>query len=183
MLATAGCDKASPPTGQANAAASADEVSPDEAAPAATGAPRAGAVDRSHKGERAPAATLTGAGGKPATLPTGTPLLVNLWATWCAPCVKELPTLDAAAKAGAGRYIVVAVSQDMDPAKAKAFLARKPFAAIRPLFDPKLSMSLAYQANLPTTILYDARGEELWRVTGELDWTSDKATELLAEAS
>ncbi|WP_235532728.1 TlpA family protein disulfide reductase [Sphingomonas sp. Leaf412] len=184
-LAIAGCDKGSPANEQAAQAAnpSPDEASPDEA-PAGPPAPRAGAVDRSHKGERAPDVAISDAAGDRTTLraATGTPLLVNLWATWCAPCVKELPTLDAAARATAGRLSVVAVSQDMDAGKAKAFLATKPFAAIRPLFDPKLGLSLAYQANLPTTILYGSNGRELWRVTGELDWTGTKAKALLAEA-
>ena len=141
-------------------------------------------MDRSHVGEKAPDVAVTDAGGKEVRLASlaGRPLLVNLWATWCAPCVKELPTLDAAAKAGAAQYRTVAVSQDMDPAKARAFLKEKPLAAVEPLFDPKLGLSLAYQANLPTTILYDAKGAELWRVTGELDWTGAAARALLAEA-
>lgn len=165
---------------EGNAAA----VSPDEAAPAAAGVPKADAVDRAHAGEKAPDLAVTDAAGKEVRLRSlaGRPLLVNLWATWCAPCVKELPTLDAAAKAGAARFRTVAISQDMDPAKARAFLKEKPLAAAEPLFDPKLSLGLSYQANLPTTILYDASGAELWRVTGELDWTGEAARALLAEA-
>ena len=180
ICATAACDRGSPPPEQAEANVAA--TSPDEAAPAVA-APRAGAVDRSHAGERAPDAVFTDAGGARTTLADlkGGPLLVNLWATWCAPCVKEMPTLDAVAREG--RVRVVAVSQDMDPEKAKAFLARRRFAALQPYFDPRLDLSLAYEANLPTTILYGADGREKWRVTGELDWTGAKAGGLLAEAS
>ena len=187
-LSVAGCDKGSPANGQAEANTAAtisDEVSPDEAAPSAAGAAtQAGAVDRSHKGEPAPDAAFATPDGKPATLASfrGKPLLLNLWATWCAPCVKELPTLDAAAKALGGRVQVVAVSQDMDAAKAKPFLAGKGFAAIVPYTDAKMALSLAYGANLPTTILYDANGREIWRVAGDLDWTGAKAKALLAEA-
>ena len=178
-LALSACDRGSPANGQGAATA----ASPDEAAPAPA-APTAGAVDRSHAGERAPAVAFADAAGKRTTLADlgGTPLLVNLWATWCAPCVKEMPTLDAAAKANAGRLRVVAVSQDMDEKKAKAFLAQRRFEALQPYFDPKLGLSLGYQANLPTTILYGADGRETWRVTGELDWTGAKAKALLAEA-
>lgn len=186
-LAVAACDRASPGNGQAELTAatdvSTDEVGAGETTGAAA-APRAGKVDRSHKGETAPDAAFADAAGKPATLAAfaGKPLLLNLWATWCAPCVKEMPTLDAAAAALGDRVRVAAVSQDMEPAKATAFLKQRRFAHLEPYLDPKLSLSLAYGANLPTTILYDSRGRELWRVTGDLDWTGAEAKALLAEA-
>ena len=86
----------------------------------------------------------------------------------------------AAAKRGAVK--IIAVSQDMDANKAKAFLAKRNFSALRPYFDPKLGLSLALAANLPTTILYGSDGREIWRVAGEMDWTGAKAKGLLAEA-
>ena len=186
-LSAAGCDRGSPANGQAQAnVATSDEVSPDEAAPAgnAAAAPRAGAVDRSHKGEAAPDAAFTAPDGKHATLAQfrGKPVLLNLWATWCAPCVKELPTLDAAAAGFTGGLRLVAVSQDMDAGKAKAFLAQRHFAHVAAYTDAKMALSLAYGANLPTTILYDSNGRELWRVAGDMDWTGATAKALLAEA-
>ena len=183
-LAVAGCDRTSPGNGQAEVASS-DEVSADEAAGTpATTAPKAGKVDRSHKGEAAPDASFSSPDGKPTSLAAfaGKPVLLNLWATWCAPCVKEMPTLDAAAGTLGDRMRVVAVSQDMEPAKATAFLAQRKFAHLDGYLDPKLALSLAYGANLPTTILYDAEGRELWRVAGDLDWTGAEAKTLLAEA-
>ena len=179
--ATAACDRGSPREEQAQAGA-ATTVSPDEAAPAAPAAARAGAVDRSHAGERAPTAVFLDTGGQRRTLAdfAGAPVLVNLWATWCAPCVKEMPTLDAVAREG--KLKVAAISQDMDEGKAKAFLAQRRFAALQPYFDPRLGLSLAFQANLPTTILYGADGREKWRVAGEMDWTGATARKLLAEA-
>ncbi|MEH3045786.1 TlpA family protein disulfide reductase [Sphingomonas adhaesiva] len=176
-LAATACDRGSPGNGQADAnVASSEEVT--------ASAPRADKVDRSHKGERAPDVAFTTADGKPATLAgyAGKPLLVNLWATWCAPCVKEMPTLDAAAEALGDEVKVIAVSQDMEPAKATAFFAERKLPALALHLDPKLALSTAYAANLPTTILYGADGKEIWRVTGDLDWTGAQAKALLAEA-
>ena len=77
---------------------------------------------------------------------------------------------------------MIAVSQDMDPAKARTFLAAHKLAAINPFLDPKLSYSLALAANLPTTILYGSDGKEIWRVTGDRDWTSAESKQLIADA-
>ena len=121
----------------------------------------------------------------PATLAEaeGKPLLVNIWATWCAPCVKELPTLQAVAgRAGAPR--VIAVSQDMAPrGSVDAFLDKNKLADLEVWHDPKMALASATGAEvLPTTILYDAKGREIWRYVGDLDWTGEEATRLLAEA-
>ncbi|WP_375270357.1 TlpA family protein disulfide reductase [Sphingomonas sp.] len=155
----------------------------DEAPASQAPAPAAGMVDRSHKGEAAPTATFANAAGKPLTVKAfaGKPTLVNLWATWCAPCVKEMPALDAAAKEASGRVRFVAISQDMDPKKARAFFAERRLSTLQPMYDPQLGFSLALNANLPTTILYDKRGREVWRVTGERDWTSAESRALLSE--
>lgn len=183
-LPLAACDKGSPSNGQAPAATVADATSGE--APA-SGAPRADKIDRGHKGEAAPDVSFAAPGGTegPTTLAafTGKPVLVNLWATWCAPCVKEMPTLDAAAAALGDRVPVLAISQDMEPAKATAFLARGKFTHLKPYLDASLGLSTAYGANLPTTILYGADGKEIWRVTGDMDWTGAQAKALLAEAA
>ena len=183
---TAGCDRQSPPPEQANAVA-ADEVAPapDEAAPAgsAIGAPSpAGKVDRSHKGEAAPSASFADPAGKSVTLAAfvGKPVLVNLWATWCGPCVAEMPTLDALAGTGAVR--VVAVAQELQPEKVAPFFAERKFQHLQPYLDGKLGLSTALGANLPMTILYDAAGKEVWRVTGGFDWNAAEARKLVAEA-
>ena len=174
-LAAAGCTKQAQAPEQANAVA----ASPDEAAPSAP-APKAGVADRSHKGETAPAAKLTTVDGKPTTLAAfaGKPLLVNLWATWCAPCVAELPTLDTAA---AGITTIV-LNQGEDAAKVQPFLTKRKLQHVRPLLDPGMAVSLALSANLPTTILYDATGKEVWRVTGDRDWASPESLKLIGEA-
>jgi thiol-disulfide isomerase/thioredoxin len=153
-----------------------------QAAPAA--AARQAGLDRSHAGQPAPAVTFREPDGEEASLADfkAKPLLVNLWATWCAPCVKELPTL-AALAGREGAPEVLALSQDMgEQAKVAAFLAEKK-VALEPFQDGEMAMSSALGANiLPTTVLYGSDGKEIWRYTGDLDWTGAKAAELLKEA-
>ena len=188
-LMAAGCDRKSQAPGQANAVADANTattVSADEVQPAAATGATAATFDRSHKGQAAPTLAFTGPDGTPVTLAAfrGKPVLLNLWATWCAPCVAEMPTLDAAAKALDGKVVVLAVSQDLDgAAKVTPFFAQHRFQALKPYLDPTLGLSLAYQANLPTTILLDSSGHEVWRRAGGTDWTSADAKAAIGEAS
>ena len=146
-------------------------------------------VDRSHKGKPAPDAAFNGPDGGEMSIADfqGVPVLVNLWASWCAPCVKELPTLDkvAAAHRDDGQLGVVAISQDSGPrASVAAFLDKLKVGDLGAYQDPKMALSAALGPDtvLPTTILYDAKGREVWRCVGDLDWTSPEAAKLLAEA-
>ena len=146
-------------------------------------------VDRSHKGTPAPDTTFTNPDGGTISLARfkGVPVLVNLWASWCAPCVKELPTLDelAATHRDDGKLGVVAVSQDSGPqASVQAFLARLKVKDLGAYHDPKMGLSgaLGPDTVLPTSILYDANGKEVWRYVGDLDWTSPEAAKLVSEA-
>lgn len=145
-------------------------------------------VDRSHKGRPAPAAIFKKPDGGDISLSSfkGAPVLVNLWASWCVPCVKELPTLDAVARAHRddGRLGVVAISQDSGPhASVVAFLAKHHIGDLASYQDPEMKLSFALDAPvLPTSILYDANGHEVWRYVGDADWTGAEAARLLAEA-
>ena len=178
-----GCDRRSAPTGQGNAVAAAPAISPDEVQPG-QGAQVAGTIDRSHKGAAAPTYAFQDASGRTVTLAAfrGTPVLLNLWATWCGPCVKELPTLDALAKREGVKLRVVALSQDTDPAKVAPFMAAHGLGTLTPFTDSKMAWLPAVTANLPTTLLFDSAGREVWRTTGDLDWTGAVATKALAEA-
>ena len=181
-LTAAGCDRQSPPPEQANAQANATAASPDEAT-GATSTAQIG-VDRSHKGDAAPATVFKDAAGKPTTLAAfkGKPVLVNLWATWCGPCVAELPTLEALAKSGKVR--VAAISQDTGAAaKVPAFLKEHGAPTLTPYLDDKMALSTGWSANLPTTILFDSAGKEVWRWNGGNDWNGAAAAKLIAEAS
>jgi thiol-disulfide isomerase/thioredoxin len=143
--------------------------------------PKPGAVDRSHAGEAMPDAAFERPDGSETRLADfkGTPVLLNLWATWCAPCVAELPTLDKAAATPG--VTVLAVSQDTDAAKVAPFLAQRGVKALKPYRDPKLGLSVALAANLPTTVFYGADGRERWRMAGGFDWAGTEAKALLAE--
>ena len=156
----------------------------NEAAPAEAEAQGKG-VDRTHKGTAVAAASFNDPAGKATTLKAfaGKPTLVNLWASWCAPCVKELPTLDQLARAEAGRINVVAISQDDAPhASVVAFLQKDGIQSLQSYQDPKMALSGALNAEvLPTSVLYDAKGKEVWRYVGDQDWTSAAAARLLAE--
>ena len=164
-------------------ACSTQEPRTNEAEAVEEGVPRAG-VDRSKAGTAAPDAAFADAAGKTVRISDfqGKPALLNLWASWCAPCVKELPTLDALNRAGGLQ--VIAVSQDSGPQPSvKAFLAKLNVPGLGAFHDPSMSLSGALNAQvLPTSVLYDAEGKEVWRYTGDLDWTGAEAAKLLAEA-
>ena len=180
LMALAGCDReeAAPPQ-EANAAAPA--VPPDAPAVPVKG------VDRSQAGTPAPDVTFQNPDGGDFTLEKsrGGPVLVNLWATWCAPCVKELPTLQKLDEAHAidGDLGIMIVSQDMaDKATVDNFLTGKGIK-LRSFLDPEMKLSGALGVEvMPTTILYDSAGREVWRYVGDLDWTGEEAKKLLAEA-
>jgi thiol-disulfide isomerase/thioredoxin len=145
-------------------------------------------VDRSHKGEAAPSTKFKNPDGGEFDLAKfkGTPVLVNLWASWCAPCIKELPTLQQleAGQADEGKLGIIAVSQDAAPqGSVDAFLAERDIGRFAAYHDPDMALSSALGVQiLPTTVLYDAQGKEVWRYVGDMDWTSAEASKLIAEA-
>jgi thiol-disulfide isomerase/thioredoxin len=145
-----------------------------------------GKFDMSKKGEEMPAMPFLGPDGGPATLTKfrGKPLLVNLWATWCAPCIAEMPTLDKLAGAEKDRLQVIVVSQDMAGKRAvDPHFAKHKYKNLQPYLDKENVLALALKTEtLPTTLLYDAEGKEVWRVVGALDWHGKLARERLAQA-
>jgi thiol-disulfide isomerase/thioredoxin len=143
-------------------------------------------IDRSHAGKAAPSFSFEGPDGGDATLAdfAGKPLLVNLWATWCGPCVIEMPELDALAVERNGTLQVVVISQDSEGrTKVDPFFKERKFTALQPYLDPENQFSFHYGSGmLPTTVLYDAEGKEVARVIGAMDWRGKKATALIGEA-
>jgi len=179
-LALVGCDrqKASAPQGEAPIAA----VEANAAAPTYP----TGRLDRSHAGTPAPDIAFEDPQGRPVTMAAfrGRTVLVNLWATWCGPCIVEMPALDALAAREGDDLLVLALSQDMDGRqKVTDFFARRDFAELEPYLDPRLDFMMSLRVDtLPTTILYDAEGKEVWRMTGLAEWGDERTTNLIREA-
>ncbi|MFO1255840.1 MAG: TlpA disulfide reductase family protein [Sphingomonadaceae bacterium] len=153
--------------------------------PASAAAATAGSIDRSHKGSQLPDFQLKDPAGKELNLSSlkGKPLLINLWATWCAPCVAELPQLNRLAADNPG-IRVLTINQDSAKLDAVAgFLREKGGENLEPWLNP--DMTLAFQFGVetyPATVMYDADGREVWRIQGERDWTGTDTAALLAEA-
>jgi thiol-disulfide isomerase/thioredoxin len=162
-----------------------DRESGRQAQPSAVAGGTVAKVDRSHAGEVLPDLTFKDAGGRTLNLRSlnGRPLLVNLWATWCAPCVAELPTLNALAAREAGKLRVLTVSEDLNGAGPVAeFLRSKGLDRLEGWLDPENEATVRYGvATLPVTIHYDAQGREVWRIAGGHDWGSAETAALLAE--
>ncbi|WP_240096891.1 redoxin family protein [Thermomonas flagellata] len=103
-----------------------------------------------------------------AALAGGRPLVVNLWATWCPPCRREMPVL-ARAQAAHPQVAFVFANQGETPAEVAAFLQRQPFALQNVVRDPASAlMQAAGSRGLPTTLFYDARGHLVQAHMGEL---------------
>ena len=111
--------------------------------------------------------------------------VLNFWATWCAPCVHEMPMLDELANEMDGELRVVTVSQDMKGAEmVEPFFAKGGYTKLEPWLDPKNDLMFGLEDTnvLPTTILYDADGKEVLRVVGGYAWNGAEAKGLVEEA-
>jgi thiol-disulfide isomerase/thioredoxin len=174
LAALGACHKQAAPAPQAQAL---QEPAP---APAPSGS------DVTQAGKQIPTAEIRNGDGAAARLSDlkGKPLLVNLWATWCVPCIKELPTLDALAARDGTKLQVVVVNEDLEGARVVTpFLQKRPLKNLKPWLDTANALMIPLKASsLPTTILYDANGKEVWRVSRDMDWTGPEAAKLLAQA-
>ncbi|WP_439497957.1 thiol:disulfide interchange protein TlpA [Bosea sp. (in: a-proteobacteria)] len=131
-----------------------------------------------------PDLTFNGPDGQPTTLSAfkGRTVLVNLWATWCLPCLHEMPALDALQGAlGGPDFSVVAVNIDTrDLDKPKKWLAKREISRLTYYADPQATVFQDLRAarkieGMPVSVLVDASGCELAMLQGPADWASQDA--------
>lgn len=162
-------------------------------APAAGPAAWADDADQMKLGEFIPAASpqpapeisVTDLDGKPVALGDfkGKFVLLNLWATWCQPCIKEMPSLVDLQKKLGSTLTVVAVSEDHGgEVIVKLFVQKLGLDALKIGLDPKSTAARAFAVRgLPSSFLIGADGKVLGRVEGAADWSSDKLRATLAK--
>src|SRR6202140_2947895 len=140
---------------------------------------------------RLPDLAFEDADGKPRKLSDwrGRTVLVNLWATWCVPCRKEMPALEGLqAKLGGPNFEVVAVNIDTrDPEKPKNFLKEANLTRLGYFSDPKAKVFQDLKAvdralGMPTSVLVDGEGCEIATIAGPAEWDSDDAIKLITAA-
>lgn len=152
------------------------------------GAPRSGQAPR--LAERLPAdtqgplpeVTLQGfAGGPDVALASyrGRPLVVNLWGTWCPPCVQEMPAFQQVATAASDKVAFLGVNVADDPDAARAFARRLGITYDLAVDAREEFVRRVGVYGMPTTLLVDPRGTIVYRHTGPLDAT--QLRRLLAE--
>ena len=143
----------------------------------------------SNKAPTQPNLSFFGPEGKAMTLADfkGRVVLVNFWATWCAPCIEEMPGLAALQEMQGGpQFEVIAINVDIrEPgiSEAREELQKLSGGQLRFFADP--TMNLAYEARaqgMPTTILYAADQREIARYIGKADWASPDARALVRAA-
>jgi thiol-disulfide isomerase/thioredoxin len=131
------------------------------------------------------------ADGKPRKLSEwrGRTVLVNLWATWCVPCRKEMPALDSLqTRLGGKDFEVVAVNIDTrDTDKSRNFLKDANLTRLGYFSDPKAKVfqdlkSIGRALGMPTSVLVDGAGCEIATIAGPAEWASDDAVKLITAA-
>jgi thiol-disulfide isomerase/thioredoxin len=111
----------------------------------------------------------------------GKVILVNIWATWCAPCIAEMPMLDELqVKRGGSDFEVVTISLARTAAEAEAWLRKNKIDNLPIWHDGTYNVSAKLALpGLPTSIFYNKDGREIARIPGEVDWTSEEALALV----
>ncbi len=132
----------------------------------------------------APEIAFTDAAGHKLSLADfrGKVVLLNFWATWCVPCVEEMPSLDRLqAKLGSGRFTVVAISVDRQGLEVvRPFLAKTSVRSLDTYLDPPGASMRAFGVRgLPTTFVIDRDGRTMGRIEGMAHWDTPDAEALM----
>ena len=179
--------------------ASGRKAGPAETAPAAAVAPAGGGLSKAlatgslaaflihPEPKPLPDLAFQDGAGKPVKLSDwkGKVVLLNLWATWCAPCRKEMPDLSKLqAELGSDQFEVLAISVDRKGAEASAAFLKETGADNLKLYvEPSTRIVGEIQsAGLPATLLIGRDGRELGRILGPADWASPEAVALVKAA-
>lgn len=141
-------------------------------------------LDPTQPGKDTPDIQFTTADGATRTLADykGQAILLNFWATWCVPCVAEMPALARLAAATAGSNIaILPLSSDRGGAPAvDRYFKEKSITGLPTLLDPKGAAARAFGARgIPTTILIDPQGRERARLEGAAEWDDPAAIKAL----
>jgi thiol-disulfide isomerase/thioredoxin len=119
----------------------------------------------------------------------GRTVLVNLWATWCVPCRREMPALDRLqTKLGGPNFQVVAINIDTrDPEKPKNFLKEANLTGLRYFSDQNAKVfqdlkAIGRALGMPTSVLVDPQGCEIATIAGPAEWASEDAIKLVTAA-
>jgi thiol-disulfide isomerase/thioredoxin len=140
---------------------------------------------------RLPELTFEDADGKARKLSDwrGKTVLVNLWATWCVPCRREMPALDnLQGKLAGPNFDVVAINIDTrDPDKPRTFMKEAKLTRLAYFSDQKAKSfqelkSIGRALGMPTSVLVDGSGCEIATIAGPAEWDSDDAIKLITAA-
>ncbi len=128
-----------------------------------------------------PALTLDGGGPVRLAALRGRRAIVNFWASWCVPCRAELASLERLAASRPGRLTVIAASVDDDPTVGRAAFG-KAYPHLRLAFASLREVEGYGALGMPYSVVLDARGGEVKRVTRAIDWTGTDGVGILALA-
>lgn len=111
----------------------------------------------------------------------GKTLLVNAWATWCGPCIAEMPSLNTLQKQrGNDKFAVITINMDRQIDTAQSFLEKGHYTELPLYHDPSLSFNIKLGTEgIPISVFYSPNGHEIARIFGEVNWQDESVSAFL----